>query len=215
MKNNYYLVCMNKDTKEITLLKKSSLEEIDLYTINKSEKDLLIKLLDDGKINSLNQDIFIIKKSGKTINYLECIYNDTYYKSSLEGAIKKDNKSINNILNEFIKTIKNNRNYYNYVNLGLSNIYKKFYDYFRHIELDINLLYKQKYKDGKWAMNSYTLIRSIIESFNIFFNNPTNEIINIKKNKYEERNKAIDEIHIITSENYIPGQINMFQKIKK
>ena len=218
MKSNYFLLALEKEKEEINILKKDSLENIDKYTIEKNKESLILESIDNGYINSINQDIFIVKRTGNKINYLETIYNDSTYKEDLINTINGNTKSKLFILNEFIKKMKYNNTYYRYINYGLTNIYKKFYDYFRHKELDINLLMQQKYRDGKWAIDSYPLIRSIIESINIYNKfddyNTIERIKTYKDFNNNQRNKLLEKINMVTNKDYIIGQIDFFEKIK-
>lgn len=218
MKNSYSLVIRDTNSNDIKLIKKSTLEEIDKYTISKSKEEIILDLLQDKKIDSINQDIFIVKRKGNNINYLEPIYNNTYYKNSLIKAINKDKTGNINILNDFIKNMKNNVTYYKFVNLNLTDIYKKFYDYFRFREMDLDILIRQKYNDGKWAITSYPLARNIVESFNRYNMLNNGNIIdnayNYSKNITNERNKCKNAIYIITDKEYIDGQLDFFNIVR-
>ena len=218
MKNKYYLLARDLNDNNIKLIKSGSIENIDKYTMDTTNNKLILDLLYDGTINSIDQDIFIVKRKGNNIEYLEPIYNNTYYKQSLEKAINKEDSGYYKIINEFIRIMKNNSIYYKYVCLNLTDIYKKFFDYFRNIELDLDLLYKQKFNDGRWALKSYPLIRNIVESFNRYsrFDNGDviNNISNYNKRIKKEREENLQAIKIVTDKDYINGQLDFFNLIR-
>ncbi len=226
MKSIYVLVARDDNTGKITEIKRDTLENIDSYTQDSNREKIIIELLEKGQITSLSQDIYIIKKTNKSISYLEPLFNTTLYNKDLNNLrnslYESDKKLIStSIINDFIILLKKDPIYYLFVNYELTNIYNRFYDYFKNIQFDMPYLYRQKYRDGNWAITSYELIRNIVESISFYYENLYNNdnahnelelIREYRKKMKSRRNKSLKEMRIVPDKEYARGQISMFEE---
>jgi len=177
-KNYYYLIARNKASNDFQIIDiGTKLEEIDLYTGDyKDKKELMDKLISENKIYSTNTDIYIalpkVEDKKKYIYTLEVLYDcgeDSIIGKAADSSLKGENivPYADNILNNFCHDMKVNSNFFNYVVLGKTNIYKKFTNYFIGRRYDDN--YKLKYLDNGWARKSYALIRNIYDATSKFY----------------------------------------------
>lgn len=233
-KNNYYLVSRDreKNTMEFITIPKHNqsgknlnLEEIDLFTMNfKSEAQLIIYLYDNQYIDKFNVDLFIANRGVKNIDYYEIIYNQDEYlnkllkeiaEASIEDCISYS-KSSNILIDAFCKKMHFSQNFSNLVKFRMTNVYKKFVDYFNDSNTNLNHLFSFKYRDGSWAMKSYPLQRNMVEALlkyeKIKKNNK--DIIEASVELYNFNNpsriKLKQEIMEKTDKNYFEGQLNLF-----
>ena len=173
-KNLYYFVARDKKTNKFKFLDfDKSLEKIDLYTINYDNKDDLLKhLLDEGKINDIDTDIYIVtSKKNEGISYYDILYSDSSnIKDIAEGFSKKDipTNLVDNVLDNFSFNMRYSDSLYNMVIDGKTCIYPKFVNYFK--ETSVDKFSQIKYKDSGWARKSYLLIRNIYDAFSKFHN---------------------------------------------
>ena len=212
-KSDYYLVVQNKRKFKIIKMEelgffktKKRLEEIDCFTLMfNTLEDMNLYLFKKGLINSINNDIFIIKRYGDNIIYLEPIYN-----SKLNIQMEEINKYKRNnweiprsdsyyIINKFICRMYYDEEFYNSVISGKTNIYKSFYSLFDYTPTSIES-YKEIVDDCKWSNKSYYLIRNIYEALNRHINY-----------LYENnRRNIINNLYEVTDKNYEDGQLRLF-----
>ncbi|MBQ8193535.1 MAG: hypothetical protein IJZ46_05645, partial [Bacilli bacterium] len=191
--SKYYLVAKSKtsDKFEIVKIKGNeiyseesdmlercfNLERIDLFTSRfKNEESLKGYLKNNGRVNLDDYDLFIVSRNGQKIKFLNCLYNfgtrvellRSIMKDSDQNKLTANSKTVSSLLDDFIKNMFTMDNYYNFVVYGFTDIYKKFIDYVKARNVSLNELLGAKYKDGRWAMTSYNLHRSIIDSYQTY-----------------------------------------------
>lgn len=189
--NSYYLVAREKDTSRFDIIDcGSTLEEIDLYTIDfKDEEEIINKLLSENKINSNNIDLFIAcPRKIDAKNYIRTL-NLLFYNNRGIGVIAKQsiNKELpsqeaDELINKFCYKMETNSEFFNMVSYGKTKLYSKFTDYF--VNKRFQKTYDIKYQDGGWVRKSYPLLRNICDTFNIF-----NKKLNT--NRYDEINNDV------------------------
>lgn len=238
--SKYYLVAKDKKTDRFEIVKIRgneiysdesdllercfNLERIDLFTSRfNNEESLRRYLTDTGRIDFDDCDLFVVSRNGKKIKFLNCIYNfgsrvellRNIMISSDKNKLNSNSKTASSLLDDFISNIFRNDKYYNMVIYGFTDIYKKFYDYFRGRNVPLKELYSAKFKDGRWAISSYNLHRSIIDSYQMYnrhykssdmFTSLSKEL---KSNK-TSRESIINELLIQTDKDYVDGQLSMF-----
>ena len=106
-------------------------------------------------------------------------------------------------------------NYYNFVVYGFTDIYKKFIDYVKARNVSLNELLGAKYKDGRWAMTSYNLHRSIIDSYQVYnkhfrSNDMFTSVSNERRNNRLNRESILNGLLAQTDKDYVDGQISLF-----
>ena len=237
-KNRYFLLGRDKDNNKIKTISLSdnevfnsgdttrkvdnSLEKIDYFTLYfKNQDDLIIHLVNTGKLDNYNTEVFIACRNGDSISYLENVYSSSVMsnelkKFSLEKAKDMQSSFSNDeILDRFAFMMVNDGSFRRFIEYKYHKVYSKYIDYFRGCYTTDDA-YKVKFRDTGWARNSYPLIRNIVEAMNRF------EIIKEKgeamsKSAFEyevdlnaRRNVGLDEISIYTEKGYGEGQLNLF-----
>ena len=94
-------------------------------------------------------------------------------------------------------------------------VYKKFIDYVKARNVGLNELLGAKYKDGRWAMTSYNLHRSIVDSYQTYNRHYKDRdmftsIANSQRKDRLNRESIIPELLIQTDKDYVDGQISLF-----
>lgn len=238
--SKYYLVAKSKTDNRFEIVKirgneiscngtsdlerSFNLEKIDLFTsIFHSEEELLKYLKNKGRINLDDCELFIAARNGDTIKYLNCMYHFSdrvdllrqIMISSDKKELTKDSVDATQLLNDFIYNVFHNERFYNLVVNGYTDIYKKFIDYFKRCSAGMKEYGYSKYSDGRWAMTSYILQRSIMDAYNIY--NQTyksrymlNDAASLKRNNRNSRESITNELKLITDKDYVEGQISMF-----
>lgn len=238
--SKYYLIAKDKNSDKFEIVKirgneiysdKSdmlercfNLENIDLFTSRfNSEESLINYLKSNGRINLDNCDIFIASRNGKNIKFLNCIYNfsnrvdllRTIMIQSDQGRLNSNSKTSGSLLDDFINSIFKNKKYYDFVVYGFTDIYKKFVDYFKGRNVELKDLYSAKFKDGRWAMTSYNLHRSIIDSYQVYnkhfrSNDMFTSVSNERRNNRLNRESILNGLLAQTDKDYVDGQISLF-----
>ncbi len=233
-KNNYFLVARNKDTNTFKILRVynergSALEKIDYATSKYNSREELIKLLyEKGRIDSLNTDLFITYKgNNKEMKYLEVIYNskEDRVQDLRQALVCSSNKKLNTcdeakrIVDKFCQKMEYNSEFYNFIMNENTNLFKKFIKYFKKTKtfgLDEDSTihnkpkYSVKYVDGAWVINSYLLIRNIVEAFNRFDKYNEKENIDYLNDNVPFRKLLNNRLMIETDSDFIDGQMNIF-----
>ena len=238
--SKYYLIAKDKNSDKFEIVKirgneiysdKSdmlercfNLENIDLFTSRfNSEESLINYLKSNGRINLDDCDIFIASRNGKNIKFLNCIYNfsnrvdllRTIMIQSDQGRLNSNSKTSGSLLDDFINSIFKNKKYYDFVVYGFTDIYKKFVDYFKGRNVELKDLYSAKFKDGRWAMTSYNLHRSIIDSYQVYnrhfrSNDMFTSVSNERRNNRLNRESILNGLLAQTDKDYVDGQISLF-----
>ncbi len=233
-KNNYFLVARNRDTNTFKILRVygergSQLEKIDYATSKFKSSDELIKLLfEKERIDSLNTDLFIAYKGNKKeMKYLEVIYNskDDRVQDLRNALVFSSNKNLSKseeakrIVDKFCQKMEYNSEFYNFIMNENTNLYSKFIKYFKKeksfgMDEDSTIhnkpKYSVKYVDGAWVINSYLLIRNIVEAFNRFDRFNEKENIDYLNSNVPFRKLINNRLMIEVDSDYIDGQMNIF-----
>ena len=218
----YYFVGRNRknnDFKVIPIENKwgNRLEEIDLYTTNYSNcLELMKALSEEGNIDSVDMDFFIVsqreKDGNKDLVFYDVLYQNSskirsVAEASLKGNIEDDEKNIHQILNHFCWRMKFQPLFYNMVVYGETNLYSKFVQYFslnRYQDY-----YSVKYQDGGWVQKSYPLLRNIVDCFHqldySFGIHNSYDLDHIYRNMLEE------SLLEVTNKDYDEKQSNIFE----
>ncbi len=238
--SKYYLVAKDNKTNKFEIVKIRgneiysgesehlercfNLESIDLFTSRFSDEESLKRYLqNDSRINLSDCSLFIASRNGKNIKFLNCIYNfgrrvellRNIMIESDQNRLNSNSKMVSGLLDDFIKNIFNNDKYYQLVVYGFTDIYKKFIDYFKGRNVGLNELYSAKFRDGRWAMTSYNLHRSIVDSYQVYNRHYKSrdmytEVANERRNNNLDRESIINELLVQTDKDYVDGQISMF-----
>lgn len=238
--SKYYLVAKSKTSEKFEIVKIRgneiygdetdslqrcfNLERIDLFTSRfNNEESLKAYLKSNGRVNLDDFDVFVVSRNGKNIKFLNCIYNFGSRAELLRDImIQSDQNKLNSnsitagrLLDDFIENIFKNKKYYDLVIYGFTDIYKKFFDYFRGRNVSLKDLYAAKFKDGRWAMTSYNLHRSIVDSYQTYnkhykSNDMFTSVANSQRKDRLNRESIISELLVQTDRDYVDGQISLF-----
>lgn len=235
-KNKYFLFARDKDNNKITLISLSnndisgkgddfkapsnSLANIDRMTLRfKNQEDLILNLVNDGRINNYNSDIFIAVKNGEDISYLENIYCDYSLSYKLRNFLNNVSdssfvSSSNDVLDVFAYMMFNDGLFKRFIESKYHNVYSKYVDYFKDC-YGIDDAYEVKSRESSWAEKSYSLIRNIVEAISRYYT--INKDGNIVKSaaEYQElllypRDRCMGDLAVYTDNGYYSGQINLF-----
>ena len=175
---NYYIVSRNPNTNEyksIMVGDSSVLENIDLYTLNFSNKTELIADINSYGYNLSEDDDLFIASLGRShdLKIKDILYNGKYVSNIRDVALASKNKEdfdYRPIFNTTYKLCKNHSLYNRLFNS--SKLYKSFKDIiyqtismFGKIGKDGNKVFN---KDNYWLRSSYQLMRDVCVSFNLY-----------------------------------------------
>ena len=175
---NYYIVSRNPNTNEyksIMVADSSVLENIDLYTLNFSNKTELIADINSYGYNLSEDDDLFIASLGRShdLKIKDILYNGKYVSNIRDVALASKNKEdfdYRPIFNTTYKLCKNHSLYNRLFNS--SKLYKPFKDIiyqtismFGKIGKDGNKVFN---KDNYWLRSSYQLMRDVCVSFNLY-----------------------------------------------
>ena len=238
--SKYYLVAKSKTSDKFEIIKIKgneiysdesdllercfNLERIDLFTSRfNNEESLKGYLKNNGRVSLDDYDVFVVSRNGKNIKFLNCIYNfgsraellRNIMIQSDQNKLNANSKLVSSLLDDFIKNMYTKDNYYNFVVYGFTDIYKKFIDYVKARNVGLNELLGAKYKDGRWAMTSYNLHRSIVDSYQTYNRHYKDRdmftsIANSQRKDRLNRESIIPELLIQTDKDYVDGQISLF-----
>ena len=175
---NYYIVSRNPNTNEyksIMVGDSSVLENIDLYTLNFSNKTELIADINSYGYNLSEDDDLFIASLGRShdLKIKDILYNGKYVSNIRDVALASKNKEdfdYRPIFNTTYKLCKNHSLYNRLFNS--SKLYKPYKDIiyqtismFGKIGKDGNKVFN---KDNYWLRSSYQLMRDVCVSFNLY-----------------------------------------------
>lgn len=221
--NLYYLVARNKRDNSVNIIEINnhtccSLEEIDLFTTKFiNEEDLANMLYQTGLITDADIDLFIVNQDNKHNIYTQEVLYSYANKipliavKSLNNRIRECVDDIDKILDDFAKKMETIPKFYEMVAFGDTNIYRKYINYFENDNLDGNVRYDIKYKDGSFARSSYKLIRNIVEADNRF-NTYKYSTYNINRNQFY-RKLLVGKLTEITDKSYQNNQLSFFDNM--
>ena len=261
----YYLVIRDKSTNDYNIInicdrhgntnRANKLEVIDDLTMHYKDKEEFIDdLYEQGYVNNTNIDPFIVSPNSKNnyLDYFELVFNNKSKRSELlngiietqlDKNIEKEEDNVKYILDRFAEGMYYNDEFNNIVNFGYSNVSKKFISYYKG-KKGLKPNYQVKYKDGEWALLSYTLVRNIIDIMDRFnrYKLETNEMFEANleyyeevtpgrkklkpyllediENKYfnaygEDRLKLKNDLLLKTDKNYVEGQMSFDEYLSK
>lgn len=237
-KNRYYLFARNKDTNKVksiplsdfdiykdgnnNLKNYNSLEEIDIFTTSYDrEEDIIMYLVNTNRLDSYNNELFIVSRNGGKYSFMENIYADSHLLAEVRSFALSDesrgDKLYQNetILNYFIGMM-GGKKFRRFIESKYHNIYSLFVKYFDGCYDE--KMYRIKYKDGAWALKSYQLLRNIVEAINRFYkiNDNNNDIVNQAKNYKDSldapRTKSDADIMFYTDKGYNTSQLSLLNE---
>lgn len=237
-KNRYYLFGRDKDTNNVKVIGLSdfdvysfgnsyrrlenSLEAIDYMTLGfDSQEELVCYLVNTGRLDNYNTDLFIVSRNGYKMHYLENVYagyeDAKELKSVGEEKIKGLPNSYSNhkILDDFAYKMINDRTFYRFIESKYHNVYLKYIDYFKNCN-NLGAAYQIKFKDSSWAVNSYPLIRNIVEAMDRYEKLKTiggaisNAALDYQVDLNSVRDMNKEDISIYTDKGYGDGQLSLF-----
>jgi len=232
-KNEYYLVVRNRRGKDFKIVSldgiegnPKSLAAIDLYTTSfQTEAEFIMELFDKKIIDQFDVDVFIAKRSNRDLSFFEVLYGkDNSYIEKLRSIAraKQQDKmnlevaNVDSILDEFCRKVYFDDDFSDMVICELTDIYKKFSDYFKRNFASLQAMCGVKYFDGSWARKSYPLVRNIVESFTRFgkfymgcFHHFVDED-NYYDYNNRERKRISDKLLRETEHDFFAGQLSLF-----
>ena len=208
----YFLVARDRNTNEFEIIKVnghrfSSLEDIDLFTMESSNREELSSRLNKEG----DYDYFIVnqQKRGQNISIKtnEVVYSNDYNleeiaNNSKNKEIVRSSEQIDKIFNGYCRNMSFDGNYYRLNVTRRTNIYDKFIRYFILSRFQAKETIQNR--DGGWAKTSYPLIRNIIESYQTDRKNYTH----ISDENYRELLER--DLREVTDPTYDENQITMF-----
>lgn len=248
-KNRYFLVARNRKDNKFKFLKMddnfceinhfpkdrkaNELEIIDLYTsFFKNREEFINYLMLTSQIDSFDTDVFITYQSHKKdhMHFYEVIYNPynnlrmqdfkTLARKSYEVGLNVHQRESENIINKFCSKMASDKSFRDVVLLDMTNVYKKFVEYFKEFTFSDRPVYSIKYREGGWALESYSLIRNIIEILNRceMLGEKDKHLVDanidfLNENINGRLNNSEMLIHK-TDKNFFEGQISMFDYLE-
>lgn len=232
-KSNYFLVVKRRGREDFKILEldgvegnKKSLATIDLYTTGfQTEAEFIMDLYDKKIIDYFDADIFIAKRNNNELSFFEVIYGkDNPYIEKLrcvarakqQEKINLEVANIDSILDEFCRKMYFNDTFSDMVTYEMTDVYKKFSDYFKRNFASLQAMCGVKYLDGSWARKSYPLIRNVVESFTRYAKMDRSRLrheiddYNFYDYNNKERRKISGKLLRETDSNFFTGQISLF-----
>lgn len=174
---NYYIVSRNPNTNEyksIMIGDSSLLENIDLYTLNFSNKEELIKDINSYGYNLSNDDDLFIASLGRShdLRIKDILYKGKYNCNIGEVALASKNKEVFDYKPIFNTTYKlcKKHSLYNKLFNSSSKIYKTYKDIINKTISMFGKIGKDGSKvfnsDNYWLRSNYQLLRDVCVSFN-------------------------------------------------
>lgn len=242
-RNRYYLCARNLETNEIKTIGLSeydiygkgdtsdvfsnALEDIDYFTLDYSDASHIVMfLVDQGKLDSYDNELFIVSRKGEKYVFLEnvyCFYDLSFHLKRLieerKGMIEGYHFDNDKILDEFISRMRNDYRFRDFIKTKNHNIYNKFVDYFTDFD-DSEELHQIKFRDSGWARLSYPLLRNIIEAMNRYdcinlADKVSEGSIHYQNILEKKRYSQHDDIMRKTDKEYDENQLSLFDSNDK
>ena len=236
----YYLVIRDKSNNDYSIINISDrcgncsrtnrLEVIDdLTTHYKDKNEFVGDLLEQGYIKNSNVDLFIVSPNskGNMLSYYELVYNSnnkrdkklkSIIEATLDNNIIKEEDDVKYILDRFADLMNYDDEFNNIVNFGYSNVPMIYVNYFKN-NRGAKSFYQAKFKDGEWAMKSYSLIRNVVDIIDRFdyYKRHTSEIFEENLDYYKrvtpgriKINKSVlEDIYNNYFDNYKKDRLNL------
>ena len=208
---------------------KNSLPSIDLVTSRfLSREDMQKRLIEKGYIAEGEYDFFVASKtksgSSNPVKFQEVIYRPeqnermaefrTVASASHAGRMKEVNDKVLRIFNKLLTKSFHRPDFHHMIQNGYTGLPKKLVDALAGVRECKDVPYSLKYKE-RWAVESYPVIRNIIEALNRYdlLVSKDNNIINANVGYFNEnvrgRRSLMNELNIILDKDFTPGQLNL------
>ena len=216
------------DDKNITY--KNSLSAIDLVTSRfLSSEEMQKRLIDRGYLEVGEYDFFIASKakstSSNSVKFHEVIYRPEKNERMAEfrevagakcaGDLGKTNEKVLRIFNKLLTKAYHRGDFYYMIQNGYTGLPKKLVDALAGLRESSSVPYSLKYQE-RWALESYSVIRNIIESLNRFdyitanYNNMVQGNIEYFNENVRGRKSLMNRLDKILDKDFSVGQISMF-----
>lgn len=208
----------------------NSLGSIDLVTTRfRSREEMAKRLSDRGYIDGEDYDFFIASKarsgSSNPVKCQEVIYRPeknermaefrTVAAASHLGRLPEANDKVLRIFNKLLTKAYHRGDYYFMIQNGYTGLPKKLVDAMVGMREKRDVPYSLKY-DQRWALESYPVIRNIVESLNRFdyvtanYDNMVQGNIAYFNDNARGRRSICPKLERILDKDYAVGQIDMF-----
>lgn len=170
----------NANAKDEDYCFKNSLAAIDLVTTRfASREEMQQRLIDKGYLDAGEYDFFVASKarvtSSNPVKFQEVIYRPEKNERMAEfravagaccaGDLSKSNEKILRIFNKLLTKAYHRGDFYYMIENGYTGLPKKLVDSLNGIRDYDSVPYSLKYQE-RWALESYPVIRNIIEALN-------------------------------------------------
>ena len=208
---------------------KNTLPSIDLVTTRfLSREDMQKRLIDKGYIVEGEYDFFIASKtksgSVNPVKFQEVIYRPeanermaefrTVAAASHTSRMNEVNDKVLRIFNKLLTKTFHRPDFHHMIQNGYTGLPKKLVDALAGVRDCKEVPYSLKYKE-RWAVESYPVIRNIIEALNrydLLIENDKN-IVNANIGYFNEnvrgRRSLMHDLDIILDKQFTPGQLNL------
>lgn len=208
---------------------KNSLPSIDLVTSRfLSREDMQKRLIEKGYIAEGEYDFFVASKtksgSSNPVKFQEVIYRPeqnermaefrTVASASHAGRMKEVNDKVLRIFNKLLTKSFHRPDFHHMIQNGYTGLPKKLVDALAGVRECKDVPYSLKYKE-RWAVESYPVIRNIIEALNRYDllvskdNNIINANVDYFNSNVRGRRSLIKDLDIILDKQFTPGQLNL------
>ena len=220
----------NANAKEGDFSFKNTLASIDLVTSRfASREEMQKRLIDRGYLEVGEYDFFIASKakstSSNSVKFHEVIYRPEKNERMAEfrevagakcaGDLGKTNEKVLRIFNKLLTKAYHRGDFYYMIQNGYTGLPKKLVDALAGLRESSSVPYSLKYQE-RWALESYSVIRNIIESLNRFdyitanYNNMVQGNIEYFNENIRGRKALMNRLDKILDKDFSVGQISMF-----
>ena len=207
---------------------KNSLSAIDLVTSRfLSSEDMQKRLIEKGYIVEGEYDFFIASKtksgSANPVKFQEVIYRPeanermaefrTVAAANYAGRMNEVNDKVLRIFNKLLTKSYHRPDFDIMIQNGYTGLPKKLVDALSGIRECKDVPYSLKYKE-RWAVESYPVIRNIIEALNRYdllscSKNISQANVDYFNSNVRGRRSLIKDLDIILDKQFTPGQLNL------
>lgn len=210
---------------------KNTLASIDLVTSRfKSHDEMQRRLIERGYLDDGEYDFFIASKNksnaSSPMKFQEVIYGPEKNERMAEfkevaiashiGRLKDSEEKIIRIFNKLISKSYYNHDYYHMIMNGYTGIPKKLMDAMDGMINLETIPYKMKFQQ-RWAMESYPVIRNIVESLNRYdlLSEHSKDLnranIEFLGDNYRNRKTLVPKLLQVLDKDYTVGQLSIFE----
>ena len=207
---------------------KNTLASIDLVTSRFSScEDMTKRLIEKGYIADGEYDFFIASKtksgSYNPVKFQEVIYRPemnermaefrTVAAASHTGRMNEVNDKVLRIFNKLLTKSYHRADFHIMVQNGYTGLPKKLVDALKDVRTCKDVPYSLKYQE-RWAMESYPVIRNIIEALNRYDllsgkGNISQANVEFFNDNVRGRRSLMRELDIILDKQFTPGQLSL------